>query len=54
MEVKMETKRFPMDDYDLAMKTRWYVSKNHPLNYQKRVLQNVKQPVAGDVVAAKP
>jgi hypothetical protein len=31
-----------MEDYDLAMKTRWYVSKNHPANYQKKVLRQLK------------
>jgi predicted nucleotidyltransferase len=39
---KWQRKDYPMEDYDLAMKTRWYVSKNHPANYQKRVLQRLK------------
>jgi hypothetical protein len=36
-------KKYPMQDYDLAMKTRWYVSKNHPLNYQKKIINTVQQ-----------
>lgn len=36
---KWERKNYPMEDYDIAMKTKWYVSKQHPLNYQKRVLE---------------
>lgn len=39
---KWQRKNYPMEDYDLAMKTRWYVSKNHPANYQKKVLQQLK------------
>lgn len=35
---KWKKKNYPAEDYDLAMKTKWYVSKQHPLNYQKRVL----------------
>lgn len=31
-----------MEYYDLAMKTRWYVSKNHPKNYQKKVLEKIQ------------
>lgn len=49
--LKWRRKKYPMKDYDLAMKTRWYVSKNHPHNYQKRVLNQLdgnkqKQKVA--------
>jgi hypothetical protein len=40
--LKWERKGYPMKDYDLAMKTRWYVSKNHPHNYQKKVLKELK------------
>lgn len=36
---KWQRKNYPMEDYDIAMKTKWYVSKQHPLNYQKRVLE---------------
>jgi hypothetical protein len=35
---KWARKRFPAEDYDLAFKTRINISKNHHLNYQKRVL----------------
>lgn len=42
---KWRRKNYPMEDYDIAMKTRWYVSKQHPLNYQKKVLNN--QDVSG-------
>jgi len=40
---KWRKKNYPMQDYDLAMKTRIYVSKNHPANYQKKVLNNVEK-----------
>lgn len=36
---KWQKRNFPMEEYDIAMKTRWYVSKQHPLNYQKKVLE---------------
>ncbi len=36
---KWEKRNYPMQDYDLAMKTKWYVSKQHPLNFQKKVLK---------------
>ena len=36
---KWEKRNYPMQDYDLAMKTRWYVSKQHPLNFQKKILK---------------
>lgn len=39
---KWQRKNYPMEDYDLAMKTRWFVSKNHPANYQKKVLRQLK------------
>lgn len=42
---KWEKRNYPMEDYDIAMKTRWYVSKQHPLNYQKKVL-NVQSRTA--------
>ncbi len=51
--LKWKMKKYPMQDYDLAMKTRWYVSKNHPLNYQKKVLEKnnsrIFQKIAIDV-----
>jgi len=42
---KWNRKLFPMEDYDLAFKTRLYVSKNHPGNYQKKVLEYYKKPI---------
>lgn len=36
---KWKRRNYPMADYELAMKTKWYVSKQHPLNYQKKVLE---------------
>lgn len=36
---KWEKRNYPKEDYNIAMKTKWYVSKNHPLNYQKKVLE---------------
>lgn len=47
---KWRKKNYPMQDYDLAMKTRIYVSKNHPANYQKKVLNNVAVPKATQVL----
>jgi hypothetical protein len=40
---KWEKKGFPMDDYQLAFKTTPYVSKNHPANYQKKVLEQLQK-----------
>lgn len=39
---KWKAAGYPMEDYELAFRTRTYVSKNHPKNYQKRVLKEVK------------
>jgi predicted nucleotidyltransferase len=47
---KWTKKNYPMHDYDLAMKTRIYVSKNHPANYQKKVLNNVTVPKTQQVL----
>lgn len=35
---KWRKRGYPMQDYPLAFKTNPYVSKNHPKNYQKKVL----------------
>lgn len=43
---KWKRKNYPMNDYDLAMKTRWYVSKNHPDNFQKKVLGKIYQQLS--------
>ena len=40
--LKWRKKNYPPEDYELAMKTRWYVSKNHPANYQKKVLEKLQ------------
>lgn len=50
--LKWRRKKYPMKDYDLAMKTRWYVSKNHPHNYQKRVLNQLDSNKQKQKVAA--
>ena len=39
---KWRKRNYPMEDYDLAMKTKWYVSKNHPANYQKKILEKLQ------------
>ncbi|MEZ5017823.1 MAG: nucleotidyltransferase domain-containing protein [Flavipsychrobacter sp.] len=36
---KWMKRNYPMAEYDLAMKTKWYVSKHHPSNNQKKVLE---------------
>ena len=36
---KWARKNFPMEAYDLAFKTRFYVSKNHDKNYQEKILK---------------
>jgi predicted nucleotidyltransferase len=41
--MKWNRKGFPANEYDLAMKTKWYVSKNHPLNYQKKILAEINK-----------
>ena len=35
---KWAAKGYPAEDYDLAFKTTLHISKNHPANYQKRIL----------------
>ncbi|MEX2380017.1 MAG: hypothetical protein WD530_04705, partial [Vicingaceae bacterium] len=39
---KWRRKNYPMKDYDLAFKTTLHHSKNHPANYQKRVLSKME------------
>ena len=36
---KWARKGYPAEDYELAFKTKLYVSKNHPANYQKKILK---------------
>ena len=33
---------YPQEDYDLAFKTTLHISKNHPYNYQKRILTELE------------
>lgn len=49
---KWRRKGFPMEEYDVAMKTKWYVSKQHPLNYQKKVLKHNKNTPAKTIAGA--
>lgn len=39
---KWKRKGYPMEDYDTAFKTTPYVSKNHPKNYQKKILAQLQ------------
>ena len=39
---KWKRKNFSMKEYDLAFKTTLYHSKNHPANYQKKLLDHIK------------
>jgi hypothetical protein len=39
---KWKKKGYPMSDYALALKTTPYVSKNHPKNYQKTILNHLQ------------
>ncbi len=39
---KWEKRGYPMNDYELALKTTPYVSKNHPKNYQKKILEQLQ------------
>jgi len=40
---KWSVKNYPMDDYDIAFKTTPTISKNHPANYQKKVLERLSR-----------
>lgn len=40
---KWRKRDFPEDEYDLCFKTTPYVSKNHPKNYQKRILESIEK-----------
>jgi hypothetical protein len=40
---KWKKKGYPMEDYPLAFKTTPYISKNHPKNYQKTILQQLRK-----------
>lgn len=47
---KWRKKDYPMADYDLAMKTNLYVSKNHPANHQKKVLNAQEKSVESQIL----
>lgn len=38
---KWALKNYPMQDYDLAFKTTLHISKNHPANHQKRIMDHL-------------
>ena len=40
---KWKKKGYPMEDYPLAFKTTPYISKNHPKNYQKNILNQLQK-----------
>lgn len=40
---KWQRKNYPMEEYELAFKTTLHHSKNHPANYQKKLLQSIEQ-----------
>lgn len=40
---KWSRRNYPMDDYDSAFKTTLHISKNHPANHQKKVLEVISQ-----------
>lgn len=39
---KWKKKNYPMEEYELAFKTTLHHSKNHPANYQKKMLQRLE------------
>jgi hypothetical protein len=45
---KWSKKNYPMSEYDLAFKTTLHVSKNHPANHQKRVMEAISKFEPGD------
>lgn len=40
---KWRRANYPMEDYELAFRTRINVSKNHPMNYQKLILSKLSE-----------
>lgn len=40
---KWKRANYPMDDYELAFRTRINISKNHPMNYQKLILSKLSE-----------
>ncbi len=50
---KWARKNYPADQYELAFKTTLHHSKNHPANYQKKILDHVRHQMT-KVSAGKP
>lgn len=42
---KWKARGYPKEDYALAFKTTPFVSKNHPANYQKKILNQFEKPI---------
>ncbi|XZF13662.1 hypothetical protein ACTHGU_17920 [Chitinophagaceae bacterium MMS25-I14] len=40
---KWDRKGYPQEDYRLAFKTTLHISKNHPANYQKKILEQINK-----------
>ena len=44
-KAKWYKRNYPVNDYNVAFKTTLHISKNHPANYQKRVLKHLSERV---------
>ncbi len=44
-KTKWYKRNYPANDYNVAFKTTLHISKNHPANYQKRVLKHLSERV---------
>jgi hypothetical protein len=44
-KTKWYKRNYPINDYNIAFKTTLHISKNHPANYQKRVLKHLSERV---------
>jgi hypothetical protein len=42
-KAKWRKRRYPMEEYGCAFKTTLHISKNHPANHQKKVLENLSK-----------
>lgn len=42
-KAKWYKRNYPVNDYNVAFKTTLHISKNHPANYQKRVLKHLSE-----------
>lgn len=45
-KTKWYKRNYPINDYNIAFKTTLHISKNHPANYQKRVLKHLSERVS--------